>query len=527
MNKTVYKYFMATGLLILSFGLGWLARPATKFVSEQPVLRMFTRYQIDFKKLEPAAYQTADEYNYVSYLYSPLVEFNNQGQLVGGLAEKFYWKGNELVFEIRKGTTSSKGDPITAEDVVLSFKRFHILNPNKAIHLFSDVCKGNKLTKLTDPCEGLSGKGNKFSIHFSKQMPLYVDLISNLDFAVVPRNSIDPITLKVIDPDNVTGPYAYTERNEQLSLFRLEARQNHWHYSKKIPQKVLIKTFVDIHGGAASFTVAATAMGNNEFDLWPTFGGAAAVAALIPKNPTYSSKYNFFLNAPNAVYTVFFSDRAKRDFSVEERLHIAELIRSGYYADDKRYSSDIVAKTNQIFPFSSDGSLTVDQQRIYSEALSRASRVPLKRVPVLHVVKSYMGGVMEKIDSTGGKISYLAGEDYEFPPSTEYQNKFDGFFTTINLSSIESLDSIFWLRSANWMPYSSQKNDEWIDRYLKEEDKSNRVELMRQLHLDMLLQSNVAPIEAASHGAVVRKPWKFNFSKLFTNTPLWQIEYED
>jgi hypothetical protein len=136
-----------------------------------------------------------------------------------------------------------------------------------------------------------------------------------------------------------------------------------------------------------------------------------------------------------------------------------------------------------------------------------------------------MQDVIGYIKATNGKISYKNDETYTVPPNKDFNSRFDGFFALVNTSSVESADSIFSIKSLNWMPYSEAENDRWISKYLEVEDKSERVKLMRSLHFDMLTKGTIAPIKALPYTAVVRKPWRLKFSPLSSSTPLWNIEY--
>jgi len=209
----------------------------------QRELRVAASYKIIPERLEPASYGEASEYDYVSYLYSPLVEFDNNGQLVSGLASKFYWQGSDLVFEIRTNAKSTKGADIEAEDVVASLKRLHVLRPRHATQFFDEVCQGKKVSSPKDPCPGLVADGKKLTIRFKSRKPVYLDLFTSIDFAVVPRAAVDMKTSRIVDYSDGTGPYKLLEMNERDSFFRLEARKDHWLWKESMPQKVLIKTY--------------------------------------------------------------------------------------------------------------------------------------------------------------------------------------------------------------------------------------------------------------------------------------------
>jgi hypothetical protein len=492
---------------------------------DQPELRVATGYKIHPERLEPASYGEASEYDYVSYLYSPLIEFDNNGQLVSGLASKFYWQGSDLVFELRQSAKSSKGNTIEAEDVVVSLKRLHILRPRHATQFFDEVCQGKPITSLKDSCPGLVADGKKLTVRFKTRKPVYLDLLTGVDFAVVPRTAVDMKTSKLKDYSDGTGPYKLTEMNEKDSFFRLEARKDHWLWKESMPQKVLIKTYM-VDGHLPHAGELADGYFSKEFDLLPTYANARSLAGFVLEKK-YKS-LDVFVSNPISTYILFFSDRAKKEYSAEERIAIGEIYREAFYREGKiEFDNQYLPsrKSRQFFPPNSDGSLTGDQEKILDKAVSKARDVKFRRTPELHVIKSYMQDVIAYIDATKGKLAYKNDESYTVPPNKDFNNRFDGFFALINTSSVESADSLFSIKSLNWMPYTEAENDKWIAKYLEVEDKSERVKLMRDLHLDMLTKGILAPIKALPYAAVVRKPWRLKFSPLFSSTPLWNIEY--
>lgn len=518
MNKIAMRIGLATLVATVAYGTSRFYQSN----AEQPELRVFTRYKISFERLEPASYGEASEYDFVSYLYSPLIDFNNEGQLTSGLAERFYWQGSDLVFKLRNDFKSSKGDLITPEDVVISFKRNYILKPTRAKEFFEEICQGKKITKIDDPCPGLVTEGNLLTIKFDKKKPLYADILTSSDFAIVPKKSIDRDTLKIKDFTNGTGPYAFTEVNAEKSFFRLRARKDHWLWKPEIPQKVLIKTYFAPDGREPDHETAYKYFEDGKFDFWPTYGiGAYGASGLDGKKG-----YDIFQSVPIATYALMFSDRAKAEFSVAERLAIAEILRQAFYKDRKNYQGKWGNKeTNEFFPPVSDGCLTKEQKAKYEALLAEARNITTHRSPLLHVKSSYMQTVISYLKSTNGKLSYESDESYRVPPNDSFQKRFDGFFGIVQGASIEREDSMFWLRDSKLMPYGDDGNSKWVDNFLAEDSKEKRISLLKTLHYDLLVNGMIAPIESFGVGAIVRDPWKFRFSKLFGYNPLWQIEY--
>lgn len=493
-------------------------------VVAQPEFKIFTRYKIVKQRLDPVYSTEASEANYVTYLYSPLVEFDNDGQLVGGISDRFYWEGSKLIFEIRDTATTTSGTKITAEDVVFSLKRLRILNAVISTFLFDELCPGQSLKRIEDECSGIKSEKGKVVLSFKTKKPIYIDLLTSADFSIVPRSSVDMKTLQIKDFGEGTGPYHLTEINENESFMRLAAVHNHWHYKPIIPQKVLIKSFLDAAGSGVNQKEQSDLFFAGKVDFIPSYSGAlyAIGTAQLAKK---EHEYNIFESLNISTYIMFFSAKAKKDFTAKERLGIAQIIRNGFYGEAGKYDGKHVVKTDEFFPLTSDASLTRDQVAEYHAILKDTEKQSLNRTPKMHVVKSYMANVIWAIKRTEGKIVYESDDSYRVPPDSDFQRRFDGFFSQVNVSSIDSIASIFLLKDFNWMPYSSEESDKWIQKYLEEVDKSERVKMFRQLHFDILKNGILAPIHSTYYTAISTKNWKLNFSRLFSVSPLWQIEY--
>ena len=91
------------------------------------------------ESLDPAL--TADEYTFIvtSNIYEPLIRSSQEGKLEPGLAKSWEQKGRSIIFHLRDAYWEN-GDPITAKDILYSFKR--VLDPetgSRYSHLAYDI----------------------------------------------------------------------------------------------------------------------------------------------------------------------------------------------------------------------------------------------------------------------------------------------------------------------------------------------------------------------------------------------------
>lgn len=80
--------------------------------------------------LDPQKVESDVEFNIISDFFEGLVSVDNDGKIRPRLAERWDNERNtRWVFHLRPGLSWSNGDPITAEDVVFSWRR--LVNPVK------------------------------------------------------------------------------------------------------------------------------------------------------------------------------------------------------------------------------------------------------------------------------------------------------------------------------------------------------------------------------------------------------------
>ena len=115
------------------------------FDEEKPVT---IRYPIGVRtkipELDTSAIRFHQHYVLLMQLLSPLVTVDQTGNIVAGLAEKFYWKNGSLHLVLRDNVKSATGKTFGPEDVVLTFKRLMILSRNTHGDLADFLCPDNR-----------------------------------------------------------------------------------------------------------------------------------------------------------------------------------------------------------------------------------------------------------------------------------------------------------------------------------------------------------------------------------------------
>lgn len=91
--------------------------------------------------------ESCENMTIIAQVWSSLLRYNKDSQIVGDLAESFEWQDEKtLIFHLRQNVKWHNGDPFVANDVVKSME--HLLNPEVSL-------KAEGLSKIIDKWEAL------------------------------------------------------------------------------------------------------------------------------------------------------------------------------------------------------------------------------------------------------------------------------------------------------------------------------------------------------------------------------------
>jgi hypothetical protein len=469
---------------------------------------------------DPSKIHFAHEYIFLENTFSPLVEYSTDGQLVSGVAEKFYWKGTDAYFEIRSDLKTIDGKKIDAYDVELSLKRLLILGGNTHGDLKSLICPNNKITKLTDTCSNMEVKdnGKTLVIKFSEIKPFLFPMLAAIDFAIIPKDSIDLKTLKIIDYRNTSGPY-YVKKDDPEGNIILSANPFHYHYSKNMPHEVYL-----IPSGKTNRKESLDLFLNNKVDHITTTDKVYPVDLI-----HFASQHkgiNIHSTYPIHLYMVVFTNRGLKRFSDEERIKIGKAIKNLFlslHSNEPEYKP-----VNEIFPVFGEGSLNKEQ---VNDVINKYNKVNEQKVlekeilgwdPYNAVIDKYetIKQIFPKLKliKIQGKIPGLVNYKLEKIEEPDFSiRRCDvGFQEDIGLLSYYFSIDFFYLRG--------EEGKKWLKKYMSIPSKEERLNMLRELHYKTLITGSVIPIAMTPYAAIVRKPWKINFSKYHANNPIWRIQ---
>lgn len=459
---------------------------------------------------DPAGAVHPQEYFFLENTFSTLLEYSADGELVSGIAETFRWAGEEARFSIRPGLKTASGQIIDAYDAEQSMKRLFILGGRDQELLRTMLCGPLPLTNLSDPCPGLRvlDSGRTLTMTPGGKKTFLFHLLTNIQYAVIPRASVDSATLKITDLRNTSGPY-FVSSDHGAGIWELRANPFHYRYSPDMPQTIK--------------SVPLRSMISNEQALAKlNEGNVDYMISNLAKNPddkrrfvSENKGYNISFTQPVRMIYVVFTDKGLKTLTKQERFFIARKLRELYLSGRKMCEAP-----NQLFKL--DGALTRDQVAEIKKILdSRANMIINKKLSAAWV-RMYL---FRKEDSLEEWLPHLSEPD-ALAQKNNAKLKPDFLLNSGDIGLQDDIGLAFHYLRIPFFDMNPEEKDKWLTNYLAASDKKTRARLLQDLHYRTLKEARVLPIALMPYSSVVRKPWKFNYPAMFGGDNLWRLRRE-
>ncbi|POB14822.1 ABC transporter substrate-binding protein [Halobacteriovorax sp. DA5] len=482
-------------------------------------LRVAFPYDKPASHYEPTRIHLGPEYIFLENIYSPLVELSNaNGQPIGGVAEKFQWdeNTNEYFLHIRKGLKTIDGYEITAFDAEFSLKRLLVNSSNTHGNFKDIICPDSKLETIESPCDGIEVK-DKYTLVLrpGEKKPFLTHILTAIDFAVIPKTSVDPKTLKIVDYRNTSGPY-YVDSSSNDGKILLKVNPNHYHYSDELPQEVEF-----IPSGIGDHKSSIDLYKEGEVDHITT------IDKLNPEKVIGLSKEvddaSLHTTMDIRTFAVFFTERGMKEFSQDERLAYGKKIKealSSYFLSRPGYQD-----RKQFLPPFGDGQLSDEQKEAIEKKIKNTSfdvkggnfRLALLRVGSIDNYQKLLEQSLPGIE---------VFESNKIPALTNYGSLEEmphAFIGGPDITFNEDISLITYSVNAGVFGMTKTERQRWIAKYMSIIDKSVRLDMLQELHFKSLMEGVIFPLASSPYIALLRKPWKSNLPQIFANNPIWTI----
>lgn len=466
---------------------------------------------------EPTDIHLDFEYIFLENIYSTLVEFDASGVLQPGLAEKVDVNGDQVQFLIRSDAKTQNGTPITADDVAFSLKRLLVLSGNTHGNFRDLICPGVEIKSVAGDCPGLKIDGNKVTITAGTRRGFLLPMLAAIDFAILPRGSIDPKTLKIINMKETSGPF-FVESDDGNGRIELRLNPNHYHASRETPERISLVPTTSRQKGES-----LDALLRGDVDHIPTIDVSRAdeVLSFVKEHP------EFDLHATHKIRTIVlvFTEKGLNKFSSDRRRLIGAKVREAF-----RVIYDGVPgmeAREEFIPSLGDGSLD-SKQHHEIERLNRedATGDAPDAIRIGLIKRSGLEVWTEPL-----KKALPRAEFYQETDAPDLKKNFapgdvpDAFIAATDTGFMEDISLISYSLNAGLLGLEKQARPGWLADYMATEQKSERMAKLRRLHFDALAEPVIVPLVASPYTALVRKPWKMELSELYANNQLWRIKH--
>lgn len=206
--------------LALSLSVGLSSVQAAAVPAGTPladVQRIVINNGSEVSSLDPQKTEGVPESNVIRNLLEGLVETDNNGQLVPGVAEKWQSEqGRVWTFTLRSTARWSNGEPVTAQDFVYSWQRLadpHTASPYASYLQTAHVANIDAILAGKAAPDTLGVKAlddHHLQVTLSEPVPYFVDMLAHTSMKPVYRPAVEKWGEQWTQPQHYVGNGAYT-----------------------------------------------------------------------------------------------------------------------------------------------------------------------------------------------------------------------------------------------------------------------------------------------------------------------------
>ena len=467
---------------------------------------------------EPTKIRFAHQYVLLENIYSPLIDLGDtNSEPFAAVARMFYWRDNEFHLVIREDLKTIDGYLISVDDVEASLKRLMILSENTHGDFKNLICPETELKSIQDDCPRMVKKGNTLILRPKLKQDYLVPMLSSIDFAIISKTSFDPVSLKITDYRNTTGPY-YVEEDRGQGHIILKSNPAHFRFEKEMPQEVHL---IPTKGMKREEVIGLFNRG--KIDHITTIDSLE----VSDFKKVDSSKNNFHETIHIQTTVAYITEKGKKRIPLKRRLSFAKALQKSF--GDYCAKQEGCRPTREFFFPLTVGDFSRKEETALKNLMDSAEIETsgegihlgiLLSNPVgleSHVETAKVNMPKLKVEKAKGESSFTDPQDSNMP---DYIMVFtdSGFLENIGLISYSMNEGILGL--------SKKEGKAWLREYMDIEDKLERIKKIRAMHLQSLTQGWMIPLYRTPYVAMARRPWKMHLPELFANNPFWKIRKE-
>lgn len=474
-------------------------------------------YNRPAKFYEPTRIHLAPEYIFLENTYSPLVEVSpKDASLLPGVAESWRWDGEILALKIRDNLKTVDGISITAKDAEFSLKRVLVRTGNTHGNFQSLVCGAAQIKTVNDDCEGLWTEGNTLFIKVMGKSAFILPMLSGIDFAIIPKSSVDPKTLDIIDYRNTSGPY-YVETDNEEGKILLKRNPNHYRASNDIPETIRL-----VPVDKANKTASLDLFEKGDVDFVTTIDGAKPEDVIAFSRNHSNSVLHSTANIRTVV--LVFTERGLKELSDKERLVIGKRVKDALWPYFSSLPGYEVA--DQYFPSFSYGSLDDSTiQKLKAELPTDDLNLGGKRLKLTTVRVGDIAALRPLLEKAVPGIQVEEGANV--PAFSKYERPEDMPYVFIggpDTGYHEDISLISYMLVSGTFGMTKGERASWLAKYMAIPEQEDRLKMLKEIHEESLRKGVLMPLASCPYVALAKKGWKIELSRLFANNPIWLVK---
>lgn len=459
----------------------------------------------DISDYDTANVTKAYQYTVLENLYANLVTINENGDLVGVLAEDFGWTDERTAFfKIKSGLKSSKGGSITIEDVYKSILRILVLNSTHGQLSDYLATPDFKLTSIREVHPDISIKDSKIFFKLSYKNYSFFNLLTSVDYAIIPSSSIDNETLKIKDYTNTTGPYFYKGKIKSSNTF--QRNSNFVNYRSESANEILF-----IESVVPKNSIELIKLGKVDVITTDDTTSPSDLITFAENNNNYTlhRTRDLMLNF------LFFTSSGLDKVKLEERMYIFLKLKEIYNEYIKNFS--YISTTDQFFSNFAEGAIEKNELEKKMSEFRLKSKVPEYRIRIGVYPRD-----LNYYQSIFANVPFL-----DLVPKgatfTKSDNDLDGFIGVTDVGYHEDSSLISYSIKAGLLGHNPQNASKILKQLTNLEKKKDRIEFIKKIHYDSFKDVKFIPFSRTSYVAVATKQFVIKLPKDYSNTHLWKI----
>ncbi len=454
------------------------------------------------------------EYTLLEHLYSPILEFDNQGLLKSNIVEDFGWLDKTTIYlKVAKNLFDSKGDRLGVKDLYFTLKRLYVLNSSLGGHLYSFLKQGDiQLMSVEQPHPSIikDEVKKRVLLKLKRRNHLIFSILTSIDYGLIPFKSLNLEKLSIADYSRTSGPFYFAGETKKGQILL----QKNAYWLSASSHQISSITLVPSMDTKSSIDL----IGRGRVDLTTTDDlGSSQSHYLASKK---KKGLSFFQTKPLRLRLISLTEKGIQKFTLKERAYLFSQIKSTY---QKNYDfGHLVSRADQFFIRGAEGALArEDLSSVYLE-------IEKNKVKQLKD-KSFVVAVYPTFVSEFKKLF----EELDFikiVPSENFYDFKDKNFDAVIISTDSGLHQTYSLLSytlgSGYFGLYGSEAKKQIVRLINLDSNKELVREVEEIHKKALSNCFFIPLSRSPYTILAREGLSSPIVSIYSNTKLWNVKVE-